>query len=123
MIDTQFGNFSGSRSGVLNKDPTVWLDGVRPANTCILCPRNCMSYQPPKNVCMYKEITDKIAESFIAMLYISATIVLSNRESTNSSVVGSNIGTKTLKPSLDLKNLDLGCIFVDLLVFAWTLEI
>jgi hypothetical protein len=21
--------------GVLNKDPTIWLDGVRPAHTCI----------------------------------------------------------------------------------------
>ncbi len=21
--------------GVLNKDPTIWLDGARPANTCI----------------------------------------------------------------------------------------
>jgi hypothetical protein len=46
-----------------------------------MCPRNYMSYPPPKNVCMYKEMTDKIAESFIAMLYISATIVLSNGES------------------------------------------
>jgi hypothetical protein len=28
-------NFS-CRAGVLNKDPTVWLYGARPANTCIL---------------------------------------------------------------------------------------
>jgi hypothetical protein len=37
---------------------------------------------------MYKEMTDKIAESFITMLYNSATIVLSNGESPKSSVVG-----------------------------------
>ncbi len=26
--------------GVLNKDPTVWLDAARPTNTCLL-PREC----------------------------------------------------------------------------------
>ncbi len=28
-----YGSFAGQ--GFLNKDPTVWLDGARPANTCI----------------------------------------------------------------------------------------
>jgi hypothetical protein len=44
-----------------------------------------MSYPPPKNVCMYKEMAVKIAESLITMLYNSATIAMENHQS---SVVG-----------------------------------
>jgi hypothetical protein len=41
--------------GVLNKDPTVWLDGARPANTCITpsflgnAPAQLCSVPTPKN--------------------------------------------------------------------------
>jgi hypothetical protein len=37
IIDVHFGHFSAgfASKGVLSKDPTVWLDGARPANTCI----------------------------------------------------------------------------------------
>jgi hypothetical protein len=37
IIDMQFDNFSGQlcQPGVLNKDQTIWLDGAKPANTCI----------------------------------------------------------------------------------------
>jgi hypothetical protein len=37
ISDIQFDNFSGKlcQPGVLNKDQTVWLDGVKLANTCI----------------------------------------------------------------------------------------
>jgi hypothetical protein len=56
--------------GVLNMDPTVWLDGVRPANTCIppsfwgnastqLCRVHTKKYvcdYIKKDVCKYKKI-------------------------------------------------------------------
>jgi hypothetical protein len=37
ILDIQYGNFLAdfTSQGVLNKDPSVWLDGARPVNTCI----------------------------------------------------------------------------------------
>ncbi len=40
--------------GVLNKDPTIWLDGTIPANTCIpLSKGTCLGTQPQKYVYEY----------------------------------------------------------------------
>jgi len=55
--------------GVLNKDPTVWLDVARPTNICIPSfLRECTStaaqhIHPQKYICKYIKI--KIAESYI----------------------------------------------------------
>jgi hypothetical protein len=44
-------------TGILKDDPTVWLGGARPANTCItpsflgMCPHSFMEYPQTKYVC------------------------------------------------------------------------
>ncbi len=63
----------------------------------------------------------EIAESLITLFCNSATTVFSHEESPVLQWEP-NIGAKTKKPSPDQKKLDLDCIFVDLLAFAWTLD-
>jgi hypothetical protein len=61
--------------GVLNKDPTICLDGARPSNTCIppLFPQNMPTQlhgEPTqKYVCKHKKLRVKIANSYIRMMY------------------------------------------------------
>ena len=64
--------------GVLNKDPSICLDGARPANTTPVShppthgtyPHSC-TVKPPtqKYVCKHKKLRVKIANSYIRMMY------------------------------------------------------
>jgi hypothetical protein len=80
---------SFASQGVLSKDPDVWQDLARPANTCIppTYPRNT-PMQPhsipiPKNtLSRNKKIAMKIAQQYT--IYNAATILFSNVESPNS---------------------------------------
>ncbi len=80
--------------GVLNKDPTVWLNGARPANTSISpsSPRNAPMQlhviPPQKYICKYKKIVVKSAKSYIRIVYNSATILFRNGEWPNIFVLG-----------------------------------
>jgi hypothetical protein len=57
--------------GVLNEDPTIWLDGAKLAKTCTPLPSwgkyplSCIAYSPQKNVCKYKKLSKFYEISFL----------------------------------------------------------
>jgi hypothetical protein len=66
----------------LGKDPTVWLDGARPAKTCIPPSFQGNAYTEPsciptpKNIfASINKLAVKIVKSYVRMIYNSATIL------------------------------------------------
>jgi hypothetical protein len=44
--------------GVLNKDSTIWIDGARPANTCLNVPAQPNGMPPPQSALLLCKVNN-----------------------------------------------------------------